>query len=202
MFAKLTGKIDHIFENSIILDVNSVGYKVFSSKKNIDQIRNSNEKIYSLYIETVVREEYIHLYGFSSIEEQSIFNIFCKINGVSSKIAIKILSFTTIEEIINAVNSDDKLVFTNISGIGPKLASKILIDLKDSIKKLDYNFEVSENSSNSTNLGSNQIISDAISALENLGYKRSAIYKIANNKIKENPDITLETLITNCLREL
>ncbi len=202
MFAKLTGKIDHIFENSIILDVNYVGYKVFSSKKNIDQIRNSNEKIHSLYIETVVREEYIHLYGFSSIEEQSIFNIFCKINGVSSKIAIKILSFTTIEEIINAVNSDDKLLFTNISGIGPKLASKILIDLKDSIKKLDYNFEISENSSNSTNLGSNQIISDAISALENLGYKRSAIYKIANNKIKENPDITLETLITNCLREL
>ena len=202
MFAKLTGKIDHIFENSIILDVNSVGYKVFSSKKNIDQIRNSNEKIHSLYIETVVREEYIHLYGFSSIEEQSIFNIFCKINGVSSKIAIKILSFTTIEEIINAVNCDDKLLFTNISGIGPKLASKILIDLKDSIKKLDYNFEISENSSNSTNLGSNQIISDAISALENLGYKRSAIYKIANNKIKENPDITLETLITNCLREL
>tara|TARA_Y100000389_G_scaffold194013_1_gene223476 strand:+ start:4201 stop:4809 length:609 start_codon:yes stop_codon:yes gene_type:complete len=202
MFAKLTGKIDHIFENYIILDVNSVGYKIFSSKKNLDKIRSSDNKIYSFYIETVVREDYIHLYGFHSIEEQSIFNIFCKINGVSSKIAIKILSFATIDEIINAVNSDDKNVFTNISGIGPKLASKILIDLKDSIKKLDYNFDDDKNIASDTNINNSQIISDAISALENLGYKRSVIYKIASSKIKENPDITLETLITSCLREL
>jgi len=202
MFAKLTGKIDDIFEDSIILDVNFVGYKIFTSKKNLDQLRSSNENNQSFYIETVVREDYIHLYGFASIEEQSLFNIFCKINGVSSKIAIKILSFATIEEIIAAINSDDKAVFTAISGIGPKLASKILIDLKDSIKKLDYNFEISDDNNSNNDINNSQIITDTISALENLGYKRSAIYKIANNKVKENPDITLETLITNCLREL
>lgn len=201
MFAKLSGKIDHIFEDAIILDVNFVGYKIFLSKKTIEEIRNSENKNYNFYIETIVREDYIHLYGFKSLEDQSFFNILCKINGISSKIAIKILASVTIDQIITAINSDDKNLFTNISGIGPKLASKILLDLKDSIKKLDYNFEISNNS-NSDNINNSQIISDAISALENLGYKRNSIYKIANNQIKKYPDITLETLITNCLREL
>jgi Holliday junction DNA helicase RuvA len=202
MFAKLTGKIDHIFEDAIIMDVNLVGYKIFCSKKLLEIIRNSDDKSHSLYIETIVREDYIHLYGFKNIEEQSFFNILCKINGISSKIAIKILGSITIEQIINAINSDDKEVFTNISGIGPKLASKILIDLKDSIKKLNYNFESSNINSPSTQTNNNQIITDCILALENLGYKRNAIYKVANQQMKMYPDITLETLITNCLREL
>jgi Holliday junction DNA helicase RuvA len=201
MFAKLSGKIDHIFEDAIILDVNSVGYKIFLSKKTIEEIRNSENKNYNFFIETIVREDYIHLYGFKSLEDQSFFNILCKINGISSKIAIKILASVTIDQIIIAINSDDKNLFTNISGIGPKLASKILLDLKDSIKKLDYNFEISNNNS-SDNINNSQIVSDAISALENLGYKRNSIYKIANDQIKKHPDITLETLITNCLREL
>ncbi|MDA7704873.1 Holliday junction branch migration protein RuvA [Rickettsiales bacterium] len=202
MFAKLSGNIDHIFEDAIILNVNSVGYKIFLSKKNLEQIRSSDVKSYNFYIETIVREDYIHLYGFNNIEEQSFFNILCKINGISSKIAIKILGSISIDQIINSINSDDKTVFTNISGIGPKLASKILIDLKDSIKKLDYNNEISNNNSIPDIKNNNQIISDAISALENLGYKRNAIYKIAIDQIKKNPEITLETLITNCLREL
>jgi holliday junction DNA helicase RuvA len=201
MFAKLSGKIDHIFEDAVILDVNSVGYKIFLSKKTIEEIRNSENKNYNFYIETIVREDYIHLYGFKSLEDQSFFNILCKINGISSKIAIKILASVTIDQIITAINSDDKNLFTNISGIGPKLASKILLDLKDSIKKLDYNFEISNNN-NSDNINNSQIISDVISALENLGYKRNSIYKIASDQIKKYPDITLETLITNCLREL
>jgi len=201
MFAKLSGKIDHIFEDAIILDVNSVGYKIFLSKKTIEEIRNSENKNYNFFIETIVREDYIHLYGFKSLEDQSFFNILCKINGISSKIAIKILASVTIDQIIIAINSDDKNLFTNISGIGPKLASKILLDLKDSIKKLDYNFEISNNNS-SDNINNSQIVSDAISALENLGYKRNSIHKIANDQIKKHPDITLETLITNCLREL
>jgi Holliday junction DNA helicase RuvA len=201
MFAKLSGKIDHIFEDAVILDVNSVGYKIFLSKKTIEEIRNSENKNYNFYIETIVREDYIHLYGFKSLEDQSFFNILCKINGISSKIAIKILASVTIDQIITAINSDDKNLFTNISGIGPKLASKILLDLKDSIKKLDYNFEISNNN-NSDNINNIQIISDVISALENLGYKRNSIYKIASDQIKKYPDITLETLITNCLREL
>jgi len=201
MFAKLSGKIDHIFEDAIILDVNSVGYKIFLSKKTIEEIRNSENKNYNFFIETIVREDYIHLYGFKSLEDQSFFNILCKINGISSKIAIKILASVTIDQIIIAINSDDKNLFTNIYGIGPKLASKILLDLKDSIKKLDYNFEISNNNS-SDNINNSQIVSDAISALENLGYKRNSIHKIANDQIKKHPDITLETLITNCLREL
>jgi Holliday junction DNA helicase RuvA len=201
MFAKLSGKIDHIFEDAVILDVNSVGYKIFLSKKTIEEIRNSENKNYNFYIETIVREDYIHLYGFKSLEDQSFFNILCKINGISSKIAIKILASVTIDQIITAINSDDKNLFTNISGIGPKLASKILLDLKDSIKKLDYNFEISNNN-NSDNINNSQIISDVISALENLGYKRNSIYKIASDQVKKYPDITLETLITNCLREL
>lgn len=201
MFAKLTGKIDNIFSDAIILDVNDVGYKIFISKKNLHKIENLDEKKHSFFIETIVREDYIHLYGFSSLEEQEFFNILCKINGISSKIAIKILGSTEIIDIINAVNIEDKAIFTNISGIGPKLASRILIELKDPIKKLNFD-NIDYQESDNSNITNNQLIADAISALENLGYKRNIIQKIAKNQVNNNPDITLETLITQCLREL
>lgn len=201
MFAKLTGKIDNIFSDAIILDINDVGYKIFISKKNLHKIENLDEKKHSFFIETIVREDYIHLYGFSSLEEQEFFNILCKINGISSKIAIKILGSTEIIDIINAVNIEDKAIFTNISGIGPKLASRILIELKDPIKKLNFD-NIDYQESDNSNITNNQLIADTISALENLGYKRNTIQKIAKNQVNNNPDITLETLITQCLREL
>ena len=155
-----------------------------------------------MLIETIVREDHIHLYGFAAEIEKTWFNELCKVSGVGSKMGLKILGFLSIDDIVLALNSGDKVLFSKVPGIGPKLALRIVSELKDSAKKISGNdFVVSGQSTKRPDGGNqNKILADAISALENLGYKRIEIYPIMNQQITQNPDITLETLITNSLR--
>ena len=154
-----------------------------------------------LLIETIVREDHIHLYGFTSEIEKTWFNELCKVSGVGSKVGLKILGTLSINDIVLALNSGDKVLFSKVPGIGPKLALRIVSELKDSAKKIAGDFTVSNNKNERTATeNSSKILADAISALENLGYKRIAIYPIIHQQTTQNPDITLETLITNSLR--
>ncbi|MFT6332487.1 MAG: Holliday junction DNA helicase RuvA [Lentimonas sp.] len=203
MIGKLTGKIDSIFEDKIILDVNGVGYNIYASSKTTNQLQAQKGQNFSFLIETVVREDHIHLYGFLNEVEKNWFNELCKVGGVGNKVGMKILGSLTIDEIILALSSGDKTMFARVSGIGPKLALRIVSELKDSAKKIAGNSVVGLSSSQNSSLSSqdnNQILNDAISALENLGYKRGDIYQVASKQISQKPDITLETLITNSLR--
>jgi Holliday junction DNA helicase RuvA len=204
MIGKLKGKIEFIGEDKLILDVNGVGYNVYASAKTLDFLQAKKDQEFSLLIETIVREDSITLYGFLTQTEQSWFNELCKVNGVGNKVALKILGILSINDIILALNSGDKSVFSRVSGIGPKLALRIVSELKDSAKKLSGEFFVSNQSANSSqdNPVNSKISSDAISALENLGYKRSDIYSIVGEQLNQNPDMTLETLITQSLRLL
>ena len=132
MIGKLIGIVDTIMLDYIILDVNGVGYKVFCSGKVIDKLQ-VKDKV-SLFIETIVREDSITLFGFFRQEEQDCFNMLCKVSGVGSKVAIKIMNTATVEEIINAISNDNKDIFCRASGVGPKVAVRIINELKSSIK--------------------------------------------------------------------
>ena len=207
MIGKLRGKIDAIFEDRLILDVGGVGYNIYASSKTLGALDAKSGKEISLMIETIVREDHIHLYGFSAEIERNWFNELCKVKGVGSKVALRILGAMSIDDIVLAIKSADKTLFSKTPGIGPKLALRIVSELKDSAGKVSGNIsfsEISKNSDGGTNSqnSNNQILNDAISALENLGYKRSEIYSIASKKIAEKPEITLETLITLCLRDI
>ncbi len=204
MIGKLIGKIDEIYEDKLILNVGGVGYNVFSSSKILANL-TKNDNI-SLIIETIVREDYIHLYGFRTEIERGWFNELCKVKGVGNKVALKILSMLEINDIILAISSADKSYFAGVSGIGPKLALRIVSELKDSVANMSGNVASNDlqikSSSGKGEINNAQLLNDAVSALENLGYKRMEVYKIVSANIAENPNSSLEALITNSLRKI
>ena len=126
-----------------------------------------------------------------------------KVQGVGAKMGQKILSALTIEDLAKALISSDIKTFANISGIGPKLATRLTTELKNSPKKLgiDLGFNM-QKSENLAEISDNEIASDALSALENLGYRKHDCLRVINFLIEGNSKITLENLITSSLREL
>ena len=204
MIGKLRGNIDQINDDRCILDVNGVGYLVFISHKTAQFFRQNQANLgISLVIETIVKEDAIELYGFIHEIEKIWFLELMKVQGVGAKMAQKILSALTIEELAKALTVGDLKSFNNISGLGPKMASRLTTELKESAKKLGINVSLDFNENlTSQSFSSNQIIGDAVSALENLGYKKHDCLKIINYVFSQDEKITLENLITQSLREL
>lgn len=204
MIGKLRGLIDSVNDDKAIIDVNGVGYVVFISNKTANFLKQyPKEKEISLTIETIVKEDAFELYAFGSEIEKIWFLEVTKVQGVGAKMGQKILGYFEIQDLAKALVTKDDKAFSAISGIGPKLASRITTELKDSPKKLGFSAEFAEGVSEILNqIIESKIADDAISALENLGYKKHEIVKIINFILKDNPDITLENLITSTLREL
>ena len=204
MIGKLRGFIDSIAEDKCVIDVGGVGYVVFLSAKTANLLKTfPRDKEISLIIETAVKEDAIELYGFISEIEKIWFLELTKVQGVGNKMGQKILSALTIEDLAKALISSDIKTFSNISGIGPKLATRLTTELKNSPKKLgiDLGFDV-QKSENLAEISGNEIASDALSALENLGYRKHDCLRVINFLIEGNSKITLENLITSSLREL
>ena len=204
MISKLRGFIDSVTEDKCIIDVNGVGYLVFISQRTAAFLAQfPREKEISLTIETIVKEDAIELYGFALETEKTWFNELMKVQGVGAKMAQKILSALTIEDLAKALISSDEKTFSKISGIGPKLASRLTTELKDSPKKLGISTGLATSkSTNQTKIAENHIAIDALSALENLGYKKHDCLQVINFLFEQNSKITLENLITSSLREL
>ena len=202
MIGKLSGITEFITEDTCIINVSGVGYVVFISQKTSNLLKNQNhnspQQLTNLLISTIVKDATIELYGFLSFDEKSWFLELNKVQGVGAKMAQKILSALEINEIAQALITADTKLFTTISGVGNKLATRITNELKDSPYKLNYIIE----NQNKNFITANKNTSDAISALENLGYRKTDCLNIINNLIKNQPKITLEQLITNSLREL
>jgi len=201
MIGKLTGLIDSIYENYVIVDVNGVGYRVFCSTKTLSKIQNTQEKI-SFIIETIVKEDLINLYGFLDEREREWFNQLCKVSGVGNKMALKIMSALNIEEIINAISSGDKKAFCRASGVGTRLSTRIITELKNSVSKMDIAFNINIDNNKKLEGIAKNVLNDAISALENLGYQRNSFYTILIAILKDRNDITLESLITETLKKI
>lgn len=203
MIGKLSGIAEFISEDSCIINVSGVGYVVFVSQKTASFLKNQNQdssqQLTHLLISTIVKDDAIELYGFLSFDEKSWFLELNKVQGVGAKMAQKILTALEINEIAQALITSDTKLFTTISGIGNKLATRITNELKDSPYKLNY---ITENQNTKQHFNNSQNVSDAISALENLGYRKTDCLNIINNLIQNQPNITLEQLITNSLREL
>lgn len=167
MIAKLTGLIDTLGENFLIIDVNGVGYFVSCSGQTLRNVGSRGERI-TLLIETVMRAESLQLFGFSTLEEQDCFRLLTTVQGVGMRMGLALLSALPPVEIYRAIASQDKESLTRADGVGPKLASRILTELKDKIPA-DIGF-ISNTNTMSTSLAPS--IQEAVSALVNLGYRR------------------------------
>lgn len=213
MIAKLRGLVDGIGEDSCIIDVHGVGYLVFASNKTLSKLVRGAEV--SLLIETVVREDSISLFGFYDAWEKEWFNTLTKVQGVGAKVCLAILSVLSPLQLAQAVSAQDKNSFTRASGVGPKLAARIVTELKDKIvaipttdmaKDLDMNITPQEDAAGVADVlvaqeSDPDKMEDAISALVNLGYQRLEAYKAVNQAALKLPDADMATLIKLALKE-
>lgn len=204
MIAKLTGVVDSVFEESCIIDVGGVGYLVFASSRTLSKLSRGEQA--SVLIETVVREDSISLFGFSDAFEKEWFLTLTKVQGVGAKVALSILSALSPAQLANAVSAQDKGLFLRASGVGPKLAARLVTELKDKIvtvKTADVRFEDIAGADNTPASfeAENNMAEDVISALVNLGYQRLEAYKAASKVCASNPDKSLSELIRLSLKE-
>ena len=209
MIGKLTGIIDTIDTKHIILDVGGVGYIVNASSRTLSRIGGRGERA-SMLIETQVREDSLTLFGFADKIEQDWFKLLTSVQGVGAKVGLAILSACPPERLALTIAAEDKAAIRAADGVGPKLAVRILTELKDKAAKMSLNAglknaapaQTSETSKAApTPPTDSGITNDAVSALENLGYARGDAYTAVVNAQDEAND-NLQTLIRLALKAL
>ena len=199
MIGKLTGRLDSISDNGAIIDVGGVGYSVFTSSRTMSQLGSIGEVV-TVLVETHVREDHIHLYAFYSDDEKRWFQTLQTVQGVGSKAALAILSALTSEDIMNSLLSEYKTMFVRADGVGQKLATRIVSELKD---KVDGFFAGKVDNIETATSQDNSLIADAISAMVNLGFSRFEAQKAVSKASNYKANIeTLDKLIAATLKEL
>jgi Holliday junction DNA helicase RuvA len=183
MFARLTGTVDSIFDTSLILDVQGVGYLVTCSGRTLSRLEGPGTPA-RLHIETQVREDAISLFGFIDAEEQQWFKLLTTVQGVGARVAMNILSACSPHDIHMAIMAQDKAVVSQADGVGPKLATRIVTELKDKVPKIDLGRITTlptarggKGATPSTGMQAGGTPdADAVSALINLGYGRAEAF--------------------------
>ena len=208
MIGKLTGRVDEVAEDHVILDVGGVGYLVFCSGKTLGALPPKGGAA-TLLTETHVREDHIHLYGFVTVAERVWFRTLTTVQGVGVKMAMAILSALSPEQILTAIAAQDKKALTVVSGVGPKLAERLVVELKSQVTKLGAaGFQIAAQhtgekpAAKTAKAATGTAIEDALSALVHLGYNRSEAFTAVMRVQSENPEAKLDALIRDSLREL
>ena len=189
MIGKLQGVVDYIGDGFIILMTGGVGYKVFTPEY------LTPKSTVSLWIETVVREDSIRLFGFSSISAQNLFNQLTGVSGVGPKVALAIMSTIKTDTLMSAIATGDAKTISTAPGVGKKMAEKIILELKNKIGGATFDFSASSSETTSA-------LPDLLSALESLGYRRLDIIDIAQKLVKENPSADVSKLVPMALKEI
>ncbi len=205
MIGKLSGIIDSFHQGYLILDVGGVGYLIFASTRTLSQVGQEGDTA-SFLIDTHVREDHIHLYGFQNAEEQRWFRLLTTVQGVGVKAGLSILSIASPQELSLAIAAQDKAVITRADGVGPKIASRILLELKNKVGALDFVPKTTQSGTGNTPVNKSSVSDhdqDAVQALIGLGYGRGEAYNaVMQAKSKANDNINLQDLIKSSLKEL
>lgn len=197
MIAKLTGLVDSVARDHAIIDVGGVGYFVRCSTRTLGALPPAGSAA-SLSVETLVREDAIDLYGFASARERDWFRLLTTVQGVGAKVALSILSTLSADELSQAILAQDKAMVSRADGVGPKLANRIVSELKDKVG----GFAPTAAAVSVPGLPADAL-ADAVSALVNLGYRRiEAVGAIEKAARKLGPKARVEALIPAGLKEL
>ena len=193
MFEYIFGKLAIKKVDYVAIDINGLAYKIYISLKTFEKL-NEIGKDEKLYIFTNVKEDNISFYGFKTQNERELFKELITISGVGPKLAIAILSTFEVKEVIEIVSVDEIKIFTKVPGLGLKKAQKIILDLKDKVKKLNISESFEEKSKNSQiNFNSEVLIlkEDLKLALDSLGYQNEDVSKwITDEELCEIGDIS------------
>jgi len=202
MIAKLTGILDHIGPEGAVIDVGGVGYLCFCSNRTLGQLPQPGGAA-RLLIETHVREDHIHLYGFADAAERDWFRLLTTVQGVGARLALAILSVVGPDELTLAIVSQDRTTLVRADGVGPKLAARIVNELKDKVGGLAL--AATNGAAPIAPLAgvTAGVTGDAVSALVNLGYRRAEAFgAVANASRRLGDAATVDALIRAGLQEL
>lgn len=205
MIAKLSGLLDSVSETACVIDVSGVGYQVFCSARTLRTLPRPGEAV-RLHIETHVREDHIHLFGFLSEAERGWFNLLQTVQGVGAKVALGILSTLAPDELFRAIASADKTSLNRCDGVGPKLAVRLITELKDKVGGIALGPAAAAGApaeAAAAEGGANGPVADALSALVNLGYKRADAFGAVTTAARNLGDkANVQQLIPAALKEL
>ena len=200
MFAYIKGTLEMKMTDYVVIDVGGLGYKIYMSSIGMDKLGNIGEQV-KVYTYFRVREDDVSIYGFNSNEELRMFELLLSVSGVGAKTALSMVAVCTPSEFVLAIVSEDINVLTSIPGIGPKSAKRIILELKDKIKKEEQIQELTSASKGikiSTKvqeaIQKDNVISEAVAALQVLGYNRKEIEK-AFETLANKEEMTTEDLI-------
>jgi Holliday junction DNA helicase RuvA len=199
MIAKLTGILDWIGADGAIVDVGGVGYLVFASTRTLGQLQPGAAA--RLLIETHVREDHIHLYGFIDAVERDWFRLLTTVQGVGARLALAILSAVAPGDLAMAIVAQDKAMLARAEGVGPKLAARIVNELRDKVGGMAL---AATNAAAPVPAANDpDVTGDAVSALVNLGYRRAEAFgAVAAASRRLGEDAKVDALIRAGLQEL
>lgn len=207
MIAKLKGLVDSLGEDWAVIDVGGVGYLVFCASRTLGRLPASGEAV-EMFVETHVREDHIHLYGFLSDAERSCFRLLTTVQGVGAKVALAILSIGSPDQLAQAIAAQDKATFARATGVGPKLAQRIVSELKDKAAHLALAAPprmamAGAGATESPAPMAVGVVDDAVSALVNLGYGRAEAFAAVSRASQAAGDgVAASALIGAALRDL
>jgi Holliday junction DNA helicase RuvA len=193
MYAFISGKITEKSPTYVVIDNQGIGYCINITLNTFTAIGEKDEV--RLYVHEQILEDAHNLFGFFSAKERDLFELLISVSGVGCNTARLLLSSLTVNELTNAIANDDVKTIQAVKGIGVKTAQRIVIDLKDKLKKSDFQTEIfaAPNNTNKT---------EALSALTILGFSKTAVEKALDKLLKQMPDASVETLIKEALKIL
>ena len=199
MYEYIKGKYIGINKDYVIIENNGIGYKIFTSGATMAEMPKISEEV-QLYLEQIVREDFIGLYGFKDREELDMFKLLISISGVGAKAALSLLSISRINNLKYAIIMEDDKHLCRAPGIGKKTAGRIILELKDKIKtdEVSEGVDIQQGFEDIAPSNSNAI-GEALGALLALGYSE----KEAESALKKvNRQESVENIIKECLRVL
>ncbi|HEY4172973.1 MAG TPA: Holliday junction branch migration protein RuvA [Rhodopila sp.] len=198
MIAQLTGRVDALSDGTCVIDVGGVGYLVQASSRTLSALPAA-PAVARVLIETHVREDAIVLYGFAESGERDWFRLLTTVQGVGGKVALAILSALSPRDLIGAIAAGNKASLTRAQGVGPRLAVRLLTELKDKTGAMP----TSASGVSYTPIAAATPADDALSALVNLGYRRpEAQQTVARVLERLGEAATLDVLIRDSLKDL
>ncbi len=201
MIAFLSGKLIDKTANSVILDVGGVGYEVAIPLSTFYEIGEVGETV-ELRIYTNVREDAIQLFGFKTQREKELYLKLISVQGVGAKSGITMLSGMSADEIIAAVRTENLAKLTSIPGVGRKTAERLVVELRDKVGELSADISAEASMAAAAGVGTDGIFDDALSALVNLGYQRSAAEKALQQVRQDGVEPNVQKLLRSALQRL
>ncbi|GAB4173291.1 MAG: Holliday junction branch migration protein RuvA [Calditrichia bacterium] len=203
MIEWLKGHIIELEPTHLILEVNGVGYGLDIPVSTYEEINNRDGAV-ELFVETLVRETEIRLFGFTAKKEKEFFNHIRSISGIGPKIAIAMLSTYSVDELVDLIRRQELKALTKVPGIGKKTAERILFELREKFEAEEKFLQTSESITNEFRISNASVVEETILALVALGYRQNEAEKTVSaiSSNLQGDEITVEKLLKACLKEL